>query len=51
MMLGGGTFISVDGQVRESQVSYKQVDLPPELLPSEREMERNLDAIVISDSK
>lgn len=48
---GDGVFIGADGSVRQHPASSRPIELPPEILPSETELERNLDAIVISESK
>jgi len=50
-MLGGGKFICADGSLQDVVPSYKNITIPAELLPSSQDLERNLESVVISDSK
>jgi hypothetical protein len=47
---GGGKFIGRDG--RAVDLPHQEIDLPEDVLPSkEKELERDLEFITISDSK
>lgn len=48
-LTGGGKFISKDGTVRETIVTYKtNIEIPNDVLPSQEELQRDYEAITIS---